>query len=1025
MSDIFDEENKNSENSILNSDFDSSFVNDLFATTEYDKPEKEWTLDDIDRLLDELGRDSEMEQAGEDFDFDKYQEYKEPEEHNFGEIVKADGNEENYDENGIYFSKEYKKEIIRSEEKTAPTEFEDFYSGEELTEDTDSLFENENGEDLSSIDGNINALRDDGEFKEIDESLDLDGNVKIHSEDEDKDYDRDDYLKVKDIFKNSKILGKRKIDRAKIREEAIENIKNQYGEDIFDYQKKEADFDDILKRQAIVEKQKRRKKKKTERRFDIDSENYVSHIVATEEESQIRVDEIDKSTSENLDDFLSTRDINEENDEKTKTIFFNNSKKKSAQHTDMGNTRTKDIYISQNKVQATVDDSQILLEGYPIDEAIPDQVDEDEIQHQLQLARESRKIRFDAINIPENYDDCDSTYISKEKGKYDEEEYFELNDEDNPKSFASLLKGTINADAEKKMKEYTEVSERPQIFKNLFDRRKQTLLNLGFLFALEIILGITTLIMQNYGGSATVSGIILISISLVCILLTFVVGTSVTRSGFRSLSKKKIDVDSAVTIVLLVSAVDCISKFFDVSSVGESFPIYSFGIIFCVLLNCLGKYIRSVRAINVLKTCSNKRRNDLFVIESIKDIDDAEKIARILAGPNPDVKYSEKIKFPSQLISNVFTGNPSDYQQKKLFPILSVLSVIVAIITGLVNKNIIMGISTLTACLCISVCVPLFVSADLSLLLINKKLAKDKSCITGYGSVKNADKTNAVIVKATDLFDEEKCGFHGIKDFNNVRVDDVILYASAMLKESKGPLSKVFNTIIVGEEKELLPEVEDLFYEERLGLSGWIHGQKVLLGNRNLLITHSLNVPEKALESDLLKDGKRALYIAIDGKVAAMLVVGYSPDLSIVNYLKKLDRNGTTVIVSTNDCNIDEDSLSLMFNLPKELFKVVGDYEGGPVDGYTDCEQYSASAKLVHGKSFASFLKCLTTSISYCSSVKIMNMIQFVFSFIGLIVAAILAISGNLSGVGSGMIIAFHLINTAVSSVSGYIRSKI
>ena len=110
-----------------------------------------------------------------------------------------------------------------------------------------------------------------------------------------------------------------------------------------------------------------------------------------------------------------------------------------------------------------------------------------------------------------------------------------------------------------------------------------------------------------------------------------------------------------------------------------------------------------------------------------------------------------------------------------------------------------------------------------------------------------------------------------------MRIDEAILYTAAVVIQSEGALSDVFDSIILSK-REMLPNVESLAYEERLGCSGWIYNYRVLVGNRDLLVKHNVEVQSKEEESVFTRSGRQVVYLAVEGKVAAMFVVGYSAD---------------------------------------------------------------------------------------------------------------------------------------------------
>lgn len=981
----------------------SAFVDELFESSD-GTPVTDWSMDDINKLINEVDNIPDIEEAGEDFNFDRYEKYSEPEKPSSFEAKKTE-KEDVLDEGAVYFSSEYKDSLISKYEAADP---------EENNANDLSSFR-----DLSSIEGNINEARADGEFREIDEGLDVDGFEQTEVV-YDGTFDRGDYLKIKDIFKNSKILSKRRAERAEVRESAFESVKEKYGEAVFDAKKREADFNDILRRQKTVEKKKEEDRIVREKKFDVDSEDYVVAAAPKEEALPIKEDqELDDtifiSELAHFEEVAKDNTFSEEDLSQTKVIGD-----VPEQH------NTRNIYITPQSRREP--DDQIRFEGFPEEDEydlIPEEVNDTEIQENLRKTREEKKTLFRMTNLPDDYDDIDPNYFSPEKGKYDEEEYIVLSDENNPASFLTLFRNFFIQEKNKRMTEYTSPSEKPQVFKELSDRRRRYvfgLIAMSLVTLIFVLLNLITNAVDALPVNAQTS--ITAVISIICLLAAFVFGSCITQPGLQGIKKKQLTYDSSVTLLLFAGILNSASMFFDLTAMGELFPVYTAAILSVVIITCFSRAVESSRAVNALKVTTSKRENNLYTIQSIDDEDTAQNIGRIFAGNSPDLKYSCKTAFPSGFVSGAFSQNPSDRFSAAFFPILAGLSLVIGIISGIVSRNAAVAFSTFTACLLVSFPVSLMPALNISLYLLNKKLSKKNAAITGYSSSRNIEKTNAVVVDSTDLFDISKCNFHGMKDYGTVRVDDIILYAAAMLTNSRGPLANVFDKAIIGNKNELLPEVEDLRYEERLGLSGWIRGEKVLIGNRNLLINHNMEAPPKGAEVACLKEGKKVLYIAIDGQVAAMLVVGYAKNEQMKKYLSRLDKHGITVVVTTNDCNIDEDFLSLEFNMPRESFKVVGDYEGGLLDGVIHEARKSAPAKMIHDGTSDSFFETFASAVAHSSSIKISLAVQSVIMFLSLITSAIFALSGNLTMLNSGVVILIQLLTSLFLSLAALLRTK-
>ena len=1037
-----------------------------------DGEQKVWSMADIDKLLDDGAPTEEVE----GFDFSKYDNYTdsavdeaeknikdrktssgdiyftrktEPERINTVEDVTTEfedvssSSEENEpfrldieysdDENGL---PEKAEDIVKSEEEAEHEEEEVEFDFSQVIEEekTQTPVAEEKEEEIFNIDfGNdfedssaLDTANEDFEISQEDEEtetlmkalepdekelkrrkedfceLDEDELEKANENSSDEELNHGDFLRIKDIFKKSKILSKRRELRAMAKTEAEESIKEKYGDDVFAPKKKTSEeLESLLKEDEKTDEASQ----DVEVKFDMESGEHL-FVPKAETVSQEETSAEDEAQNEE------------------RTQLFNIEENAQAE-------QPKKMDLSEFDGGYPVEDEhpegQMKFEGFVENENRAEQVSEEEVDSNLLFSSNERKRRFKLTNIPEDYDDVDTSYHSKEKGKYDEEEFVSLNDEDEANSVSDILKGMFRTKKEKTLDEYRSQNEIPQIFKELKDKRKSYLLSLVGLVILEIfsfIFNKFPLALQLTGSVAAAS-VINICVSLVILLLSFCVCSQIIQNGFRGIFKAKINRDSPISVALCLSVVASIASFFNLTEVNVSIPIYIPVVIFIMMLSCYAHFISFAGTIGNFKSITGIGRETIHCVQTIDNKEDADVVARISSKRNARIRYSSKVDFPGKFLFNSFSGHPADKFSGRMLFISLILSLVVALIGSIVSKSAIGFFVTLCGALCVCVPTAMIVATDLPLRRFNKKLNKENSCITGYNAVKEIGKTNSVIVKASDLFDAEKCNFHGMHEYQTVRVDDIVLYTAAMLTKAKGPLAHAFDKVIISGQEDMLPEVEDLFYEEKLGLSGWIHGQKILVGNRNLLINHNLEAPPKSDELSVTRDDKKVLYVAVDSQVAAMLVVSYAPNENAKDYLTKLNKNGVNIIVSTNDCNVDEDVLSLQFNIPRESFRVVGEYDGAILDPYLKSHKKTASAKIVHSGSSDSYLRCISDALILSSSQTMITLGQLISTLIGLIAVLVTSCIGGGAVLGAGVLMLYHLISVISVTAAVFIKSKI
>jgi hypothetical protein len=225
-------------------------------------------------------------------------------------------------------------------------------------------------------------------------------------------------------------------------------------------------------------------------------------------------------------------------------------------------------------------------------------------------------------------------------------------------------------------------------------------------------------------------------------------------------------------------------------------------------------------------------------------------------------------------------------------------------------------------------------------------------------------------------------------------MDVVLLYTAAMVIKSGGPLRECFEQV-VDSRADLLPPVRELVYEDKMGISARIYEQKVLLGNRNMLVHHNIKAPDKAYEDRYAHDGRKVIYLAVNEQLAAMFVVSYSVDENIKNYLKQLENNGIQILVRTNDVNVTENLISESFGLNPDNFKILSSVAGRLYKRRKDSVTDRLPAGIIHDGGAFSMLKAMATACSMAAKNRIGIFMQIAAMVLGVVLTVVSGIAGE------------------------------
>ena len=491
-------------------------------------------------------------------------------------------------------------------------------------------------------------------------------------------------------------------------------------------------------------------------------------------------------------------------------------------------------------------------------------------------------------------------------------------------------------------------------------------------------------------------------------LLTIVVNFNIFIHGFNF--KKGINSDFSVSLLSLVVSAQTIAFAAHEDLWLNNGVFLGSALAFAYILALLGKRQILIRIIDNFDFIINS--GEIYCLENIANVLDV----KVLCRGNVDeddaiIKTSVKTDLPTNFMEISCKSEPSDKTTRVLTPLMFLLSGLLLVIIGL-KDNWSTGINTAVCALTISTPVSLLFIMNNVLTDISAELDKYGARVCGFEGAQMAASTDAIVLEAANLFGSQGCDLHGIKVFNNTKIDDAIIYAAAVIIKTKSPLAHVFDDVIIGKQS-ILPKVDSVQYEEQMGTSAWVYHKKVLVGNRNLLINHGVNVPKISFEQKYTRRNRKALYLAVDGKIMAMFVVSYSADPDLKRELIKLEKTGITLIVKSSDPYINEESLANLFDLPKGYIKVMNRQAARVFEKYSDMQVEKSPAYVVHNGTAKGLISSMRGALTVNGTKRIIAFLTTFGSTLGFATVATLGIVGWYSQITDAAIIVSQIVWSA------------
>ena len=213
---------------------------------------------------------------------------------------------------------------------------------------------------------------------------------------------------------------------------------------------------------------------------------------------------------------------------------------------------------------------------------------------------------------------------------------------------------------------------------------------------------------------------------------------------------------------------------------------------------------------------------------------------------------------------------------------------------------------------------------------------------TGRGAsvgvlVKNAEalelmeKVDTLVVDKTGTLTEGRPKLVAVDPVNGFDELDVLRLAASLERGSEHPLAEA---IVSGaEEREIdLPPSGDFKSVTGKGVTGTVDGHKAALGNKAMLAELGINtVPLEESADQHRSDGQGVMFVAIDGKLAGLLVVADSIKPSAAEAVAELRRAGVHVVMMTGDNRRTAEAVARRVGIDEVMADVLPDQKQAKV----------------------------------------------------------------------------------------------
>ena len=487
-------------------------------------------------------------------------------------------------------------------------------------------------------------------------------------------------------------------------------------------------------------------------------------------------------------------------------------------------------------------------------------------------------------------------------------------------------------------------------------------------------------------------------ISFIIFGISVIVARNPIINGLMPLRHFKGNSDTAVAVAAVAAAMQNITAIFtpDVFIDGSLF-VYTPLVILGLLLNSLGKLLIITRTrynFNFLVKPFPKYAGKIFT-----DRENAQLMTSELSIQSAIIGYMCHSKFMSNFLQLSYAPDPSEKLASRIAPWTTAFSALCGVAYGIIHQSFVGGLSSFALTACMSIPMICLVAVNIPMKRLCSNTLKSGAMITGYETVTQFADTNAIMIDSSQLYPAGSVTLSGMKSFKQSMLNDALLSGAAIMYKVNGTMTHVFENIVQCS-RDQLPRVDNVFYEDGLGLSAWVRGRRVLIGNRDLLSYHKIDPPDIEVEERHRRMGNDVMYISVGGDLIAMFILSYKTTKNVANELHELEQNGVSFIVRTVDPNITRESLADRFGLFYRCITVLPTSLGTVCNNVTSKTEDRSRAYLVTRGKISSFAKAISGCIKMKSNVTISKILQCIGLVLGLVTITMISFVSGFEKLG-------------------------
>ncbi len=503
--------------------------------------------------------------------------------------------------------------------------------------------------------------------------------------------------------------------------------------------------------------------------------------------------------------------------------------------------------------------------------------------------------------------------------------------------------------------------------------------------------------------SYTSGSVVFPAAELAVVCIAALICNNAVGSGIIGMLKFHATNDSFAAGAVIGAAVLGVSMVIDPGNIlAEGMNLYFPVAILSLFFNTVGKLFSSARIIHNFKSLTEgENKHSLLPVHN-------RELARELTGQTDEVPRlccGAKAKFFTGFLELSYRDDATEGIAKTVAPIVFFAAVVAAVGSFFFTGNIQASINGFAAILCIASPLSAMIIGTMPVMRTCRELNKQNTMIAGGYTAETFAEADSVLLDIDELFPNGSIILHGIKTFAQGRIDEAILDAASVICSTRSTLSGIFINVVQGDHNLLKP-VDSIVYEDGMGLSAWVNSKRVLIGNRELMLNHGVDIPSHDYEGKYVGGGRDILYLSNSGELTAMFVLSYNADPEVARSLGLLAKRGIRLVVNCSDPNVTIEKIVELYGYPADQIQLLSSKYQAKCSELTKEREKAPAAAVYNGS-----LSALSDLLASCGAIRATSFLAALLEIIGIVLGFVLVVFFLFTG---------HIDSLGVHWIAGY-----